>query len=170
MVLGLPDRDSQILGRAAADILSSGFATAIPENIGQPGVLVMGASARSFGALPIACVHRRQTIFSMDLNWLQPGPLVPDVCGMLSQVCTLPWNGTIVKDHHTGGTRTVGPDLRERKEIVPLILSAPRTIDPGFGEVVVFYRERASDLKGHRPPQRRLMFRRDSPVPGGYFI
>jgi hypothetical protein len=159
VVLATSDRDSQVIGRAAADILQTGFAIASVVNVTQARVLIVGSHAGRFGALPLAQVHPAQTVFAMELHWQQGRSVVPDVAGIVTQASTLPWAipGDVPADD---------PFIPARdEEIVRRIIAARDTIEPAFSEVIGLYRDWASDLKGRHSGQRRLAFRRDSPVP-----
>jgi hypothetical protein len=171
-VIALPDRDSQIIGRAAALVLDLPFALAEEggEAPAQPHTLLVAADQRQLRDKTLLPVLAGQTIFALNLHWLHHGGLTPDIAGVLTQALYLPWNGGIRADWKTQEIVNTAPDKRPAEDIAEEVVATEPKQDARFQETLAFYRARAAYLKGGgRGGDLRLPFHCDSPVPGSYF-
>lgn len=163
LVVAAPGRDSAIIGRIAAEYLRVPIVGATDAHAEEANTLIVAARADNLVDLPIASTSRRQTVFAFEFNWLIPGFTVPDICGMLSLSCTLPWHAE-TRFAVSASKLGTGNEPAE-SEVVKRILDAEGDTNQSAVAAMPFYLERAGDLKGHRSRQRREQFRRDSPVP-----
>lgn len=162
LVLPAPGRDSSILARVASALLDVPFHEATDAHVHAEGALIVASRGSDLAGLPVEITRRGQTVFAFDFNWLTPGHVVPDICGMLSLSCTLPWQSEtrMAMSAVLPGARHVAAEA----EIVRRLLQAEGDTSASAVNALPFYAERAWDLKGHRPAVRRERFRRDSPV------
>ena len=163
VVVAAPGRDSAILGRAAAQFLDVPFHSSVDGHTDRAGALIVAAHASDLDALPVSDGRDGETVFAMEVSWLAVGHVVPDVCGMLSLSCTLPWHVETALAHHAAGSRPSG--LPSEEEVVQRLLAAEGQATVSAGAALPFYAERAADMTGGRAGRRRERFRRDSPVP-----
>jgi hypothetical protein len=162
-VAAAPGRDSAILGRVVAELLEVPFRTASATDTHLARALIVAAHGRDLDGLPLWIIGEAQTVFAFDFNWLTPGPVVPDVSGMLSLSCTLPWHAETAIAQSSpppGPLRMPG-----EAEVVRRLLAAEGDTHASALDALPFYAERAGDMKGRRAGFRREQFRRDSPVP-----
>ncbi|MHA1138371.1 MAG: hypothetical protein ACTSSE_17965 [Candidatus Thorarchaeota archaeon] len=171
VVIGLPDRDSQIIGSAIAQRLDIPFKEANEDILCQQHSLVVTADNRHIVNPALGEVLQNQTLFSFNLNWLSEALHTPDVVGLMTQVCALPWSGgNIQMNTETGEKKVEKPDNRPVPQIVQDLVSTEPDMDPKFPEIIDFYKKVAPHLKAAgKSGSRRLPFRTDSPVPGSYF-
>ncbi len=170
LVLGLPDRDSEIVARAAAAILEVPFDFYTPEQGNLTETLIVAADNRQFIDGGLAPVQPGQILYALNLCWLEDGGATPDVAGLMSQVCYFPWlGGAIQVNPETQELLRTVPDTRE-PEAIATDLVALTAEDNRFEAVLEFYRPRMSWLKAGHNGAWRLPFRVDSPVPGSYFV
>jgi tetratricopeptide (TPR) repeat protein len=169
LVLGLPDRDSQIVGRALAELLAIPFST-VSGDIARPHTLVVACDSRELRAYEeLREVQPGQTVFALNLHWLAPCAICPDIVGVLSQVYYVPWGEQFRLDHASQQYQRTAPDERDAAVIAAEIVATPPEDDPGFEATLAFYRAHAAYLKGAQPGAIRLPFWVDSPLPGSYF-
>ncbi|MBN1486776.1 MAG: hypothetical protein JW981_03985, partial [Anaerolineae bacterium] len=170
-VAGLEDRDSEIIGRAAAGVLDLPFVFATREIMQEPDVLIVAFDNRQLRFTELQYVEKAQTLFALNLHWLLDAGPTPDVAGVMSQSYSPPWSGDMLRiDPETRKMTRSEPDTRPVVQIVADLLAAEPETDPRFDEIMDFYRIRAEYLKGGSKDTRiRLPFRTDSPIPGSYF-
>lgn len=167
-VAALPDRDAQILGRAAALVLKLPFED--DADVREAGQLLVAAQAADLAEYAVHQVAPGQVTFALNLNWLRDGGFTADVVGLMSQHCSLPWNGGLgALDPETGRLSSPAPDERDPAEIAADLAAAEPEADPDFARHLAFYGAHRDLLTAGRPGARRLPFRRDSPVPGNHF-
>ncbi len=170
-VLGMPDRDSDIVARAAALLLEVPFDTVAVDRLAQPHTLLVAVDNRMFGDMALLPVLEEQMLFALSTNWLHRGGVAPDVTGVLSQSFTLPWSGANIRvDPDTREIIHPDPDTRPTEAIARDLVGTEPEDDAHFDDTLAFYQERAQYLKGgERGGKTRLPFHPDSPVPGAYF-
>lgn len=170
-VIGLPDRDSEILARAAAHLLELPFVSAEDEAPARPHTLLVAADNRLLRDKVWMPVLEGQTLFALNQHWLHRGGVTPDVAGVMTQMLTLPWSGENVQvDPETREVTHPKPDTRPAHVIAQELADTEPHEDPRFDDILAFYRVRAGYLKGgRRGGDVRLPFLSDSPVPGSYF-
>lgn len=171
VVLGLPDRDSQIISHAVAQVLGIPYEEVTENNIAQPDSLVVTADNRQIVHPELEEVLENQTLFSFNLHWLSDASCTPDVVGLMTQTYVMPWAGGHMRvDPKTQEVTTTEPDARPAPEIVQELVSTEAVEDPRFAEIMDFYKKVKPYLKGARNGSgRRLPFRTDSPIPGARF-
>ncbi len=162
LVLAAPGRDSSILARVASALLDVPFHEATDAPMDRDGALIVASRGSDLAGLPVEVTLRGQTVFALDFDWLAPGLVVPDICGMLSLSCTLPWHSEtrMAMSAVLPGARHVAAEA----EVVRRLLDAEGDTSASAVHALPFYAERVWDLKGCRPAVRRERFRRDSPV------
>lgn len=170
-VLALPDRDSEILGRAAARLYDLPFEIGAEPSFARPGALVVAADNRLLADHPaLREVQAGQTVFALNLHWLARAPITPDVAGLLTQRYSYPWGERYQVDPASRQVVPIPPDGRPPEAIAAQLAATPPAEDAGFAERLLFYRQHAAHLKGgEQGGERRLTFRKDSPVAGSYF-
>ena len=172
-IIALPDRDSEIIGCAAALLLDLPFELAVEEmgeSLAQPHSLLVAADHRRLREKALLLVLPGQTIFALNLHWLHHGGVTPDIAGLLSQALYLPWDGALQVDPETRQLTHTAPDARPAEVIAQELAATEPERDAHFDETLAFYRARAVYLKGGgRGGDLRLPFHADSPVPGSFF-
>ncbi len=170
-VVGLPDRDSEIVARATAMILDRPYLGSAAPLLVEPEMLVVAADNRRLVHPGLGTIQPGQTLFAYNLCWIQDAGPTPDVAGLMSQVCSFPWNGgTLHAVPERGRISTGSPDLRSVELIARDLAATSPLPDPYFDSVLDFYVQRADYLKGGG--QRgglRFSFSMESPVPGRFF-
>jgi hypothetical protein len=172
LVLSLPDRDSAIIAQGVANIFKLPLTVVSdPSSVGWEDSLLVAANNFNYAGTQIERVLKRQTVFSFNLDWLSQGPSTPDVVGLMSQYCVLPWSkDRLVADPETGERMSAGEDTRAPELIAEEFSQEVDDMDPSFSEVLDFYKKHALYLKGGRlGGGKRWRFITDSPVPGSYF-
>ena len=172
-IIALPDRDSEIIGRAAALLFDLPFELAdeeASEALAQPHSLLIAADQRQLEIASLLPVLEGQTVFALNLHWLRHGGMTPDIAGLTSQALYLPWEGALQVDPETRQVNRTAPDDRPAESIAQELAATTPEQDAHFAETLAFYRARAAYLKGGRyGGDLRLPFHSDSPVPGSYF-
>jgi hypothetical protein len=124
----LPDRDSRIMGLAAARFY--GLPT-VPFEPGRPDTLVVAYDLDDVDAEIRAALRERaagQILFERAADWTDPPSVAPDVIGFLRQAVVTPW-GT--KLQLTGGPE---PDPRPAEEIAADLAATKPAVDEGDGK------------------------------------
>ncbi|MFX1537415.1 MAG: hypothetical protein ACFFDI_24675 [Promethearchaeota archaeon] len=167
-VVGLRDIDSEIIGRATAEILNLPFELAAGESLAKAGILIIAANNWILTDPSLEIVQENQTVFSLNLHWLQHSGYTPDVAGLMTQFYHLPWKQDEYDPKNKKAMQT-SPDSRLAKEIATELTKTSPEEDPHFDQIMEFYRARAAYLKVKHKGARRIQFLRDSPVPGAYY-
>ncbi|MBX9688603.1 MAG: hypothetical protein K2X27_17980 [Candidatus Obscuribacterales bacterium] len=172
LILSMPDRDSTIIAHAAARLFGLPL-TVIPDpaNVGWEESLLIAANNWNLENAAIEKVLKGQSVFAFNLNWLQQGPITPDIAGLMSQYCSFPWSKDRLQIDPESNERIVLPeDLRDPEEIAAEFNVESTEPDEYFPEILDFYNQNALYLKGGRlGGTKRWRFITDSPVPGNYF-
>ncbi|MFX1254759.1 MAG: type IV pilus biogenesis/stability protein PilW [Promethearchaeota archaeon] len=168
-VVGLRDDiDSEIIGRATAKILNLPFELTASESLAQAGILIVAANNWLLTDPSLKIVQENQTVFALNLHWLQHSGYTPDVAGLMTQFYHLPWKQDEY-DPITKKALQASPDSRLATEIATELTKTSPEEDPHFDQIMEFYRDRADYLKVRHKGARRVRFLRDSPVPGAYY-
>ena len=170
-IIAVPDRDSQIIATAAAQIFGVPLQVAHDDDeIAQPHSLVIASAADGLELSALATVLDGQTVFALSLHWLHPSQVTPDVCGVMAQTYGLPWQGGAMQfDAETQELKQSEADARSIELIAQEIVDAEAEIDAHWAEQKNWFVERRALLKAGRAAAPRLPFRTDSPIPGSYF-
>jgi tetratricopeptide (TPR) repeat protein len=170
-VLALPDRESEILGRALAIIMDLPFQSATAAQAGMANQVIVAADNRLLRFPELANTKPDQSLIAVNLNWLEDSPINPDVCGFMTQLCRYPWEaGSIRVDPDSEQMQETPADERPAEEIAAELAETEPEQDHSFEDALHSYKSHAIYLAGgakggpHRPP-----FRTDSPLPGAYF-
>jgi len=133
-IVYLPDRDSEVLGMAAAQILpgaSSGEARPLdgpedPELDEADLVIAYDLSDIEDPGFFEALRKRRpgQVLFAHNCNWTVDFPLAPDACTILSQFNTAPWAAQLRIDSESGEPTETEPRSESPEELAREIESA----------------------------------------------
>jgi hypothetical protein len=124
----LPDRDSQILGLAAARLYGL---PAVPFAPDRPDTLVVAYDLNEVDAEIRAALGERtagQILFERATDWTDPPSVAPDVIGFLRQAVVTPW-GTKLRLNSGPG-----PDPRSAEEIAAHLAATEPTVDEGDGD------------------------------------
>ncbi|MEU5705524.1 hypothetical protein [Streptomyces flaveolus] len=173
----LPDRDSRILGLAAAEVLGLPAEPFVP---GRADTVVVaydldGLAARDGGPELIGELFERapgQVLHAQACCWTDPPAVTPDSAALLHQSVMAPWGEGLRLGADGGGER--GPaDDRPEAEIAAGITAADPTPDPGDGdgpadgdtEFAAF----ATAVRGTWLRGDRARVRSAGPVPGSRF-
>ncbi|MBL1084346.1 hypothetical protein JK359_20645 [Streptomyces actinomycinicus] len=134
----LPDRDSQILGLAAAEVL--GLPAEPFEADRQDTVVVAydldGLAVHDGGPELVGSLFGRtpgQVLHAHASCWTDPPAITPDSVGLLHQSVVAPW-GEQLAQGPDGGVRRGPADDRPAAEIAAGIVGADPAPDPGDGE------------------------------------
>ncbi|TMQ99199.1 hypothetical protein ETD83_18300 [Actinomadura soli] len=125
----LPDRSSQILGLAAAEVFGL---PAEPYAPGRPDVLVVAYDLNETEADGLWERAEGQVLFERATCWTAPPAVSADVTGLLHQVVVAPW-GEQLRVTPDGETETVPPDVRPVEELAAEIVQAVPEKDEGDG-------------------------------------
>ena len=171
IIIALPERDSQILAVAAAQIFGVPLIeTGIENAIAQQNSLVVAGDAQSLEFEQLAQVLAGQTVFALSVNWLETAQITPDVCGVLAQSYNLPWQGGAMQfDQETEQMTQSEADARSVEEIAAEIMAAEIEADANWPAAKAWFVERRTLLKAGHGGVPRLPFSTDSPIPGSYF-
>ncbi|MEU6600044.1 hypothetical protein [Streptomyces flaveolus] len=173
----LPDRDSRILGLAAAEVLGL---PAEPFAPGRADTVVVaydldGLAAHDGGPELIGELFERapgQVLHAQACCWTDPPAVTPDSAALLHQSVMAPW-GEGLRLGADGGVERGPADDRPEAEIAAGITAADPTPDPGDGdgpadgdtEFAAF----ATAVRGTWLRGERARVRSAGPVPGSRF-
>ncbi|WP_354643143.1 hypothetical protein [Kitasatospora camelliae] len=130
----LPDRNSRILGLAAAGLFG------LPAEEYRPGAedtLVVAYDLNEADREVLRGLHRRepgQILFEHATCWTDTPVVSADVCTLLAQVAVAPWEATLRVDPETQQVEKTAPDERPAEEIAEDIRTAAPVADEGDGE------------------------------------
>ncbi|MET8773089.1 hypothetical protein [Streptomyces sp. NPDC004658] len=173
----LPDRDSRILGLAAAEVLGL---PAQPFAAGRADTVVVaydldGSAAHDGGPELIGELFERapgQVLHAHACCWTDPPAVTPDSAALLHQSVVAPW-GPQLRQGADGGVERGPADDRPEAEIAAGITAADPSPDPGDGdgpadgdtEFAAF----ATAVRGTWLRGERARVRSAGPVPGSRF-
>jgi hypothetical protein len=170
-VVSLMDRDSEILGRALAEIMGLPFQKAAASDLDMAKQVIVAADNRLLRFPQLASAKQDQSLVAVNLNWLEDSPINPDICGFMTQLCRFPWEaGAIRVDPDSDQMQESPADERPAEVISAELAATGPEQDDSFEAALDFYQTHAIYLTGgakggpHRPP-----FRTDSPLQGAYF-
>ena len=132
-VSSLPDRDSRILGAAAARILELPL---VPFQVDRPDTVVVAYDlTRLPGTSQVQLRERArgQVLYEHATRWTDPPRVAADVCGLLAQVAVAPWHERPRLDADMQAY-TAPADERALEEIAADIVDAGPDDDTGDGE------------------------------------
>ena len=130
----LPDRSSRIIGLAAAEVLGL---PAADFDLREPGAgaLVVAYDLAFCDSEFVASLRERvpgQVLFERATCWTDPPRVTADVCGLLAQFCTPPWEGQLGR-LEDGTVGELPGDDRPVEEIAAEIVCAEPDEDVGDG-------------------------------------
>lgn len=170
-VMALPDRDSTVLGLAAARLLGLPL---LPVDPARPGALVVSYDLDDADPELRGALFERpegQILFEHAATWVDPAGPAADVVTLLHQTVHRPWGERMrmadVEDP-SRGVETVPPDARPEEELAEEVLAAePLTGENGAGgptDTVDVLTGFVEAVAGHwaRGPRR---WRADTPGP-----
>lgn len=167
----LPDRNSEIIGKAISKILNlpGSVLNADEENT---NCLIVTADSASLNEYEFTAIGKGQIVFALNHNWLQSAMVSPDIIGFMTQSYYYPWdgNGFKVVDEASGKFEKTEADNRSADEIAEDVVNTKYDA-ADISELISFYKERKEYLKGvnGKPRDQRYNFMVESPVPGAYF-
>jgi hypothetical protein len=170
-IVAVPNRNSEILGRALAIRMDLPFIAANASQMDLAKQVIVAADNRTLRYPKLAVARQDQTLLAFNLNWLEDSPINPDVCGFMTQLCRFPWEEGAIRLDPDSSQMTENPaDERPGEEIAVEIAESASEEDTHFETNLGYYQTHAIYLVGgakgglHRPP-----FRTDSPLRGAYF-
>lgn len=168
----IPDRDSEITGRALAKVLGLPAEPYHPRDP-QADAIIVGATNSAFNqSEELVNITRNQWTFALNHDWLSPSWICPDAIGFMSQTCIFPWQGGQFKMGESPGNapEQTPPDHRPADLIAAEIASASFDLAEAKS-YLPFYLERKDRLKGigNIAGAERQNFMIESPVPGAFF-
>lgn len=171
-VISLTDRNSEIVGRAASEILSLDFGLYEPGNDMSDSLIVAGDNSEFNGMEELARIQPNQTVFALNLNWFSGAMIAPDIAGFMSQGYWFPWEaGLRVTDDDAQETEPTEPDMRDPVVIAAELASTQVETKEAFEKHLDFYRHAKDHLKGGpKGGDTRAPFGPDSPAPVSYFL
>jgi hypothetical protein len=171
-LLGLPDRDSQILGRAASELLGLPL---IDYKADLPGLIIAyDLSTLDPQTPPEIIGHRRgQVLFAHASCWTDPAPCAADLTTYLYQTQQTPWGERLRAGD--GAMQLAPPDdappLMIAARIVAAELSAEEELPhDGLTGLVDFVRAVRLGASAFRETGRRSPLWEGSPVKSSRFI
>ncbi|MVT10224.1 tetratricopeptide repeat protein [Chitinophaga tropicalis] len=171
VVAGLPDRDSEITGRAVAAELGCSYITYNQNSDLSDALIVSADTSLLNGYGELEEVKNGQLIFTLNHSWLGSALITPDIIGFMSQSYWYPWGeGQMRINETTQEVEHTPADNRTPAEIANDIHHAPAE-EKDLATQMDFYRKHAHALKGigEHATLRRYNFLTESPVPGSYF-
>ena len=150
VVLGLADRDSQIIGRALALRLKMRFDDATADSFGQSEALIVAADSRSIRSFALTTIFPDQVLFAFNLH-REGGTLAPDVAGLARPGLVLPWHLETPEEGDDDET-----PIREASSIAAQIAATRAITDASWPARLEFYRARGSLLAAGNPRLSRL--------------
>jgi hypothetical protein len=135
-VLLAPDRDSTVLGLAAAHVLGVPARAFDADADGLVVVYDPGSVAKE--VLASLRSHRPgQVLAAHATNWVHPSPIAPDITTMVHQFVQAPWGERTSVDAATRRTDTVAADPAPVQELAERIVAAGATPPEGDGDTPV---------------------------------
>ena len=177
-VVAAPDRPSQILARAAAQMLQLPCVNWEPGRESS-GLIVAWTleSIEDQGFLSAISTHSRGgRLFVHGCSWTQPFPFAPDFTTLLYQHITNPWSGGALRvDPETQKLAPASPDERPVEVLAEEILASPAESSRSSPELIsqilsaCGHLPEAQQLGCYRGHGRRLLQRRGGPVLSNHF-
>ena len=153
VVLGLADRDSQIIARALALRLKLRYDSAGHDALSQSEAIIVAADSRSLNAPVLTRIFPEQILFAFNLH-PQGAGLAPDVAGLSRLDLVFPW--------HLEAAETAEADddgetpLREASSVAAQIAATRAVSDASWPARLEFYRARNALLAAGNPRFSRL--------------
>ncbi|MER6671804.1 hypothetical protein [Streptomyces sp. NPDC000983] len=141
----LPDRDSRILGLAAAEVLGLPALPFAPE---RPDTVVVAYDLNEVEPAILERLHVRtagQVLHEHAGCWTDTPAVTPDSVTLLHQSATAPWAG-VLRQSQDGGVERSAPDERPESEIAAEIVAADPTEDEGDGSTPADPDERLTEF------------------------
>ena len=151
VVLGMGDRDSQIIARALALRLKVRYADANGDGLAQSETLIVAADSRAIRSSVLATILPDQVVFAFNLH-PDGGTLAPDVVALCQPELVLPWHLETPEADDDGET----PPLREASSVAAQIAATRALANPNWPARLEFYRVRAPLLAAGNPRLSRL--------------
>jgi hypothetical protein len=174
-ILYLPDRGSEILGRAAGHVLDLPVAQWPADGDDRPALIVAYDLAEADIEAQIALRERRegQILFVHAADWRKPPTFAPDVVTLLAQINQAPWSGRFGGEPVTGKMQTSPADTRPA-EVIALEIAAATLEDGALDDLPTLVA--LAEKTAPQGPDAALLFsiRREtfwqsSPVKSSYF-
>lgn len=171
IVIALEDASSIILAKALAKMLNIKCEVINYENIKLPSSLVVVSCANelcSYDDYDFKAIEENQTLFAFYVNWLSDCCTAPDITGLMAKNYFFPWEDDgISLDSDEEEEMELSDEQLD--EIVGNILSQNIEIGAAFDEILSFYLELKTYIKGaEKAGCRRIPFSTDSPIKGAY--
>ena len=157
VVLGLADRDSQIIGRALALRLKLRFESASSE-LGHPETIIVAADSRALHAPALARIFPEQIVFAFNLHPLG-AHVAPDVAGLSCAEIIFPWHLEAAEtegEAEAGESETAEAPLREASSVAAQVAATRAQNDAAWPARLEFYRAHSALLAAGNPRFARL--------------
>lgn len=131
-VMALPDRSSEIVGRAAARVLGLPFESFAADRAGS---LVIAYDLTATDDDAVEALRRRvdgQIVYEHATCWTEPPAISADICGLLRQSITTPWGERM--RYRDGKSERVAADERAVEAIAEELAAAELDEMLGDGE------------------------------------
>ena len=151
VVLGLADRDSQIIARALALRLKVRYDGLGHDALNQSEAVIVAADSRSLTASALMRIFPEQILFAFNLH-PQGAGIAPDVAGLSRLDLVLPWH---LEAEETDEDADETP-LREASSVAAQIAATRAVSDPSWPARLEFYRVRNTLLAAGNPRFSRL--------------
>ena len=168
----LPDRNSEIIGRAIA--LEFGLESSVYEQETSEQVLFVSANSTDFDPYydQLCKIKNGQVVFALNHSWLTASRICPDISGLMSQAYFFPWDGGGIRivDAEKGLSERTEPDHRPAEEIAQSIFEEEVKVEIDQ-DSLNFYLQHQQYLKagGSKVNDDRFNFMIESPIHGSYF-
>lgn len=170
-IIYINDRNSEIIAKALSIMINKKNEEINKNNIIEPNILIISSDNEKFNDLDeLDEITNAQTIFSFNLNWLEPSRYVPDIAGILTQFNSFEWEGGGIKVLEDGTSEKTEPDNRTIEEITRDLVNTEFKLEDDFDNILKFYKNNEKYLKGGEEDNlKRSSFAVDSPIPGAFF-
>ena len=164
----LPDRGSEIVGRAVAQRL--GLEASPYYGAPMPGKLIAAYDFFDADHELLRELQQRnadEVLFTHAMCWTQGYPLTADVCTMLYQSNTAPWDARMRIDPETRQVSTTEPDDAPAAEFAARIMATPMDDEANLGDIEALRSLAAA--AGKPQPGERASYFVGSPVASSRF-
>ncbi|WP_154657004.1 tetratricopeptide repeat protein [Hugenholtzia roseola] len=172
VVIGLSDRNSEILGMAIAKMLALPYLSEKDIALDTEYALVVGSESTFFNNYPeLSTIKKNQVLFAYHQSWFDETTNQPDIVGHISQFYSFPWQGEgYLFNPETKNLEAAPKDERPAHLIAQELAKTNKGLwlPDSFYKNLQFYQTHKAFLKGGMQDLRplRLHYKTDSPLAG----
>lgn len=176
VVIGLADRNSEIIGMAIAKMLNLPYLSERDLPIDAEYALIVGSESTFFNNYPeLSTIKKNQVLFAYHQSWFDETSNQPDIVGHISQYYSFPWQGEgYLFNPETKNLEPAPKDERPSQEIASELAKTNKGLwlPNSFYKNLQFYMKHKDLLKGGARDLRplRLHYKTDSPLAGNALI